>query len=275
MSGRRLVFNRMGWDNKRTITDIVHILDSKTALARFAAKQMSDCIRMACDRADLTRRESGFSLALSGGNTPKETFATLASPEFVEKIPWSQADIFWVDERCVPPEHPRSNFKLANEAFLSRLPVCTERVHRMHGELTANEAAAAYEAKLRRVFPEAVTREAGYAYPRIDFALLGLGDDGHLASLFPGMPALNERSRWVVGTQEPKSGEARISLTFPVLEAAHDIAFLVEGAGKAKILASILRGNSKSDDALPASRLQPMSGTLLWFIDEAAAAELG
>ncbi|MCG2784211.1 MAG: 6-phosphogluconolactonase [Anaerolineae bacterium] len=202
-----------------------------------------------------------FSVALSGGSTPRALYERLASAEFSGRIPWRDIHLFWGDERCVPPDHADSNYRMTAESLLRRVPLPAENIHRIQGELAPHEAAAHYEAGLRAFFGGA---------PVFDLVLLGMGDDGHTASLFPDSPALAESARWAVAvehTSPPPPLVSRVTLTFGVFNAARRVVFLVTGAGKAQKLAEIRRGAD-----LPAGRIRPPNGDLLWLVDEAAAA---
>lgn len=202
-----------------------------------------------------------FSVALSGGSTPRALYERLASAEFSGRIPWQDVHLFWGDERCVPPDHADSNYRMTAESLLGRVPLPVENIHRIHAELAPHEAAAHYEAGLRAFFGST---------PVFDLALMGMGDDGHTASLFPDSPALTESARWAVAvehTAPPPPLVSRVTLTFGVFNAARRVVFLVTGAGKAQKLAEIRRGAD-----LPAGRIRPPNGDLLWLVDEAAAA---
>jgi 6-phosphogluconolactonase len=208
-----------------------------------------------------------FSLALSGGSTPRALYALLGDPAgaYAARMPWDRTRVFFGDERHVPPTHPDSNFRMASEALLAHVPIPVASVHRMRGELPdAGEAAAAYERELRAVLGEA---------PVLDLVLLGLGEDGHTASLFPGSPALDERERWVAAPWVERLGAWRITLTLPVLERAREVVFLVAGAAKAAPLRRALR--REGAEPVPAARVRPREGRLLWLADRAAAASLG
>lgn len=206
-----------------------------------------------------------FAVALSGGSTPKALFSLLAGDEFRGRIPWAQAHFFFGDERCVPPDDPQSNYRMAREALLSRAPVPAANVHRMAGEdPDPQRAARRYEEELRAFF--------GQGLPRFDLVLQGLGEEGHTASLFPGSPVLEESERLVAAPYIDKLHAYRLTLTLPVLNAAARVAFLVEGKNKRAILAQVLYG--AATPPLPAQRVRPREGTLLWFVDEEAGADL-
>jgi len=210
-----------------------------------------------------------YSVALSGGSTPLVLYRLLAEPPFRGAIDWVGVHLFWGDERFVPPDHPDNNYRAALEALVRRVPIPTENVHRIPTEATEPEAAAAqYEDTLRRFFaaPEGEV-------PRFDLVLLGLGPDGHTASLFPGSPALQEDSHLVVATYVPNLAAWRITLTLPVLLCARHVIFLVSGPDKAAVLRDVLDG-PHDPQRLPAQLVRPQDGDLTWLVDEAAASLL-
>ncbi len=209
---------------------------------------------------DLARAKDGpFALCLSGGATPRRLYELLGAPPFREAFPWARTHLFWGDERFVPHADPESNFRMVRESLLAHIEIPLSNLHPIPTEGLKPEAAAqSYEWVLRgfhRPDPHA---------PLFDVVLLGLGPDGHTASLFPDTPALGERTRWVLPVTGAKP-EARITLTYPALESSRQVAFLVDGAAKRDILARVLAG----DKALPAARLKP-EGELRWFTDRAA-----
>jgi 6-phosphogluconolactonase len=218
-------------------------------------------------RASTAVRAKGrFTVALSGGSTPKALYSLLASGS-VASIPWDKIYFFWGDERHVPPDHPDSNYRMAYEAMLSKVPVPKENIFRIHGEeKDAGVAATAYEQDLRKFFG----LKSG-EFPRFDLALLGLGPEGHIASLFPDSMALNERQRLVVANWVEKFKTYRITLTLPVLNHAACVMFMVSGADKASIVKQIFEN---PDAHLPAQEVRPADGELLWFMDQAAASDL-
>lgn len=218
------------------------------------------------ETAPAVRRAGVFYIALSGGSTPEVMYHALAGPEFRDQVPWAQGEYFWSDERCVPPDHPDSNYGLAERTLLSKVPVPRERVHRMRGELDPERAAAECEQELRRVF-----QAEELSIPQFDLILLGLGDDGHTASLFPGSPALAENRRLVAANYVKKFNVHRLSFTLPLINAARNVAFLVSGEKKAPALQQIMRGGGTP---VPAEEVHPTNGKLTWFVDEAAAARL-
>ncbi|HYA02238.1 MAG TPA: 6-phosphogluconolactonase [Syntrophobacteria bacterium] len=217
--------------------------------------------------AEVSLRTRGrFTLVLSGGTSPRMLYELLAQPPFAERMPWSRIYLFWGDERCVPPDHPHSNFGLARQALLSKVPVPAVNVYPMPGAMAPPEAAAAqYEESLRAFFQAKEARQ----FPVFDLLLLGLGKDGHTASLFPGDAALDEELRWTRAVRVTSASPPvpRITLTFPVINRARTVLFLVSGAGKKKVLDEILSAAGKAWLRYPAARVRP-SERLLWLTDE-------
>jgi 6-phosphogluconolactonase len=207
-----------------------------------------------------------FSVALSGGNTPRRMYELLATDPFKARVEWSVVHIFFGDERLVAPDHPDSNYRLAREALLSRVPIPQDRVHPINGVGDAVTNARIYEGELRSCF-------SGSEWPRFDLVLLGLGKDGHTASLFPGTNALAERRAWVVANWIEESRSDRITLTVPAINAAASVDFLVTGADKAQALAAVLEGPSDPEH-LPAQLIKPESGLVTWLVDAQAASKL-
>ena len=236
------------------------LCESASAVGHKAAEFFADTAEAAVRQADV------FTVALSGGSTPKLMYQVLAGPGFRGRVAWPQGEYFWSDERCVPPEHRDSNYGLAERELLSKAAIPRERIHRMRGELAPERAAAECEQELRRVF-----RVAAPVLPRFDLLLLGLGDDGHAASLFPGSPALEETTRLVAANYVKKFNTHRLTLTFPVINAARNVVFLVSGEKKAPALRQVMRNEGTP---VPAERVRPTDGKLIWFVDEAAAAQL-
>ena len=200
-----------------------------------------------------------FTVCLSGGSTPKLLYSKLAQ----RNLSWDQIHLFWGDERCVPPDSADSNFRMVKEALLDSISIPEQNVHRMHGEMADHEQAAIrYETELRDFFDTS-------NFPRFDLVHLGLGEDGHTASLFPGSPALREQRRWVLETQGAASPYlSRLTLTLPVLNAAAHICFLVAGAPKAGPFKRVFE---ERDRSLPAALIEPQDGDLLFLADHAAA----
>jgi 6-phosphogluconolactonase len=207
-----------------------------------------------------------FTLVLAGGSTPKNLYTLIAAN--AAGVPWDKIYFFWGDERHVPPDHADSNFRMANEALLSKVPVPTANIFRIPAENPdAAAAAQTYEATLRKFF-----ELRGGEFPRFDFILLGIGPEGHTASLFPETTALQEKSRLVVDNWVEKLKANRITMTLPVLNAAREVAFLVSGMDKAPIVHEVLEG--KAPEKYPCRMVQPNDGKLIWFVDRAAASEL-
>lgn len=207
------------------------------------------------------------SIALSGGSTPRAVFARLAGDEAARlKVSWRQIDWWWSDERAVPPDDPDSNFRMAFESLLRHVPIDPARVHRLKGEAEPVQAASEYERDIRAAFGAAAPE-----IPRFDLVLLGLGADGHTASLFPGTAALAERERLVVANDVPAMRTVRLTFTLPLINRARRVAFLVSGAEKASILARVLEGPR---GVLPAQLVAPDDGELVWIVDNAAARDL-
>ena len=207
-----------------------------------------------------------FTLALSGGKTPASLHRLLAT-EFRDRIPWEAVHAFWGDERYVPPEDPRSNYRMAQETLLRHVPIPGPNVHPMPALLPEiEEAAQAYEQTLRSHFPG--------PWPRFDLILLGLGQDGHTASLFPNNPALDEKSRWVVAVDAAEAGPPlRLTLTLPAINQAANIYFLVAGREKSEALRWALGGEGDIT-ACPAAGVRPQQGNLVWWADEGAGSGL-
>lgn len=238
----------------------IFVFETPEQLALAAAERL---VGYADDPRDMTER---FSVALAGGNTPRRVYELLATERFKNRVEWSQVHIFFGDERCVQPEHPDSNYAMAYEALISKVPIPAKNVQRIIGEGNANENARAYENQLRRFF-------AGLSWPRFDLVLLGMGEDGHTASLFPDSAALKEMSRWVVPSKNEQSGQHRITLTVPVFNHAKHIMFLVTGKKKAQRLKEVLRRQPGSEQ-LPVQAITPIDGTLEWLVDAEAASLL-
>ena len=235
---------------------LVH--ETPQELARAAARDF-------VAKADAAIAERGsFSVALAGGSTPKATYEVLAS-DYAEKLDWSKVHVFFGDERTVPPDHEDSNYRMAQLTLLSRVPVGS--IHRMRGELPPAEAAAAYEEDLRGFFG------ASDDPPSFDLILLGIGEDGHTASLFPETSALEVHDRWVVANPVLKLETTRLTLTVPVINASRAVNFLVAGRDKAEALREILEGDA-DPRAFPAKFVHPEDGDLTWMVDRAAATSL-
>jgi 6-phosphogluconolactonase len=225
-------------------------------------------VQAASDEA--IRSHGRFLIALSGGSTPKALYATLTTPEWKDRFNWSRTFFLFGDERCVPPEQPESNFGMAHATLFQPLGIHPDHIYRMKGEAQDPAIAAQqYEDGLRQL-----THCAGTDVPRIDMIILGLGEDGHTASLFPGTAALQERRTAVTISQAPTGVRHRLTLTLGVLNQATVVLFLVSGSGKAPIVRAILEPQSAEDRALPAAMVAPETGRLIWMLDHSAAAQL-
>ncbi len=234
--------------------------DDAEGVARAVARRFAEMAR-AC-----VSERGSFSVALAGGTTPKRVYELLADEELRGEVPWEGVHVFFGDERCVPPDHADSNYRMAHEALLARVPVPEKNIHRMRGEGDAVAGARLYEDELRAFFSDA-------EWPRLDLVMLGMGDDGHTASLFPGTTALGEQRAWVVANWVEKFETWRVTLTAPAINHARHVFFVVTGAGKAARLAEILKGE-RDPSRLPSQLIEPEDGMLEWFVDRDAAAAL-
>jgi 6-phosphogluconolactonase len=248
----------------RPVTVTYRILPTPGATARAAAELFTKAAINAAASRGIAR------IAISGGTTPKVMFALLANPAepFLKQVPWDRLELFWVDERCVPPDNAESNYRMTNEALLSKVPLPADRIHRMEGELDPEVAAARYESTIRNTF-----KLEGAQTPTFDLVLLGMGDDGHTASLFPHTEALNEMSHIVVPNHVPQKDTWRITLTWPVINQGREVAFLIEGVGKAQVLHDVFLGPYQPE-TYPSQIIRPASGQLKLLLDVAAAANL-
>jgi 6-phosphogluconolactonase len=229
------------------------ILPDPVALARRVAEWMTSAALAA---------KGTFRVSLSGGSTPKTLYQLLASDEFSSRFPWQRVFWYWGDERFVPHDHPDSNYRMVREAMLTKAPVPPENVYPVPTDGNSQDAARRYERILQEAYGGIILDPAR---PLFDVTLLGLGADGHTASLLPGEPVLEERRRWVAAVSHGRP-EARITMTYPVINSSRRAAFLVTGVEKAAILRAIRAGGSEA----PASRVRPV-GELTWFVDQAAA----
>jgi 6-phosphogluconolactonase len=232
-------------------------------LARSAAQEIVTCIRQALES------QPSFSLVLSGGSTPKNVYSLLADGEHASQVDWERLLVFFGDERCVPPQHRESNYRMVRETLLDKVPLPAEKIHRIRGEDLPAKAAAIYQAELEGIFP-------GRNLPHFDLVLLGMGEDGHVASLFPGSQALEEKVSWVVSVehhQPPLPLVDRVTMTLPVINAARRVMLIVSGGGKAGMVARAFEYSS-SDKLLPVQKVGPVNGELVWLLDEAAAASI-
>jgi 6-phosphogluconolactonase len=214
-----------------------------------------------------------FAVALSGGSTPERLYRLLATEPYVSGLDWSRVHAFQGDERCVPPDDPASNYRMARDALLARVPIPAENVHRIRGEDEPDAAAAAYERDLREAFatPDGPPRLSPGS--RFDLVLLGMGEDGHTASLFPGSAALREPTRWVRAIRHADGSPARVTLTPVVINSAAEVVFLVSGRAKAATLRRVREGPFQPD-VLPAQIVAPRAVRLRWLVDADAAADL-
>jgi 6-phosphogluconolactonase len=209
-----------------------------------------------------------FAIALSGGSTPKRLYQLLAATPLREAMPWERVHLFWGDDRFVPWDDPNSNYGMARDALIAHVPIPPENVHGIPVAGDLDSAAREYEQTLKSYYG-ADTLDP--ARPLLDVNLLGMGPDGHTASLFPGKPALDEKHRWVVGVPEPGLNPMvpRVTLTFPALDSSRSVAFVAAGADKAPMIRRVLSGGR----ILPSARVSPV-GELVWFIDRAARGEV-
>ena len=244
------------------MTPELKVVPDLAALSRAAADEFSRCAREAI------AARGRFTVALSGGSTPQPAHALIANDQNdqndpARRLPWEAIHVFFGDERNVPSTDKDSNFRAANETLLSKIPIPPGNVHRILAELDANAAATQYQDELRKIFQP----RAG-EWPRFDLIMLGMGPDGHTASLFPGTGALEERSRWVVANWVEKLNTWRITFTFPLINNAAEVLFLVADEKKSGLLKEVLQGKP---GVYPCQRVQPVNGRLLWFVDKATA----
>jgi len=237
----------------------LHVLptteEAAQAKAQFVAALAKEC----------STRHGRFTIALSGGSTPRRLYEVLASPRYSKEMVWERWQVFWSDERCVHPDHQDSNFRMAREELLDHVAIPDTNVHRIRGEDDPHEAAQAYEALVREVFQSAA--------PSFDLILLGIGDDGHTASLFPGTEALGEQTRLVVDNWAPDLQVHRITFTLPLINAAKVVAFLDIDETKAGVLRQVLEP-APGEDMPPAGLVRPSPGVVHWFLTSAAAGRL-
>jgi len=248
----------------RAVTVTYWVLAGAEELAVAGAERFAAVASAAVATRGLAR------VAISGGNTPRTMFQMLADrgqPYFAQ-VPWDRLHLFWVDERCVPPAHEESNYRMTDEAMLSHVPLPAAQVHRMEGELDPEAAAARYEAAIRGAF-----RLEGAETPVFDLVLLGMGDDGHTASLFPHTAALHEMGRIVIANHVPQKDAWRITLTWPVIDRGREVAFLIEGEAKAQVVHDVFLG-AYDPESKPSQLIRPASGRLTLLLDAAAASML-
>lgn len=247
------------------ITAEYRVFDAQDALARATAEHLAKGIQKAVAARGVAR------VAISGGSTPKVVFSLLAdrTQPYRDQIPWEKLWLFWVDERCVPPGHPDSNYGAAKALLLDKVPLPVAQINRIEGELEPEEAAARYETAIRGHY-----RLEGAQVPIFDIVQLGMGDDGHTASLFPHTEALHEMGRIAVANHVPQQKQSwRVTLTWPVINAAREVFFLIDGEKKADPLGRVLQG-PYDPETLPSQLIRPQTGRLLFLLDRAAAAHL-
>lgn len=225
--------------------------EAAQSAASFVAALAQECV------ADHGR----FTIALSGGSTPRQLYRVLASPPHAKEVAWDSWHVFWGDERCVPPDHEDSNYRMASEVLLDHVPIPPDHVHRMRGEIAPHKAADEYESVLREVFQTGL--------PSFDLVLLGLGEDGHTASLFPGTDAMQEEHRLAQANWAPHLQAHRLTFTFRLINAARAVAFVATGESKARVLREVLEPEP-GESARPAAMVRPTHGTLQWFLSEDA-----
>jgi 6-phosphogluconolactonase len=233
---------------------MIHVFPDATAVARESAQRFAEIARAAIEARGI------FTVALSGGSTPKLMFSMLAAESFLTPAEWTKVQFFWSDERCVPPDHPDSNYRMANEALLSKIAISPDQVHRMHGEEVPPDAAAVAYATL-------------VAGMKFDLILLGMGPDGHTASLFPGSKALHETKAPAVANWVEKFKTWRLTMTAPFINQAAIVMFQIAGAEKAPALKEVLEG-VRIPELYPAQLIQPSDGDIEWMLDQAASAKL-
>lgn len=239
------------------LRELLRIVDNTEDLAAEAARLFRDASEHAI------AGHGRFSVALSGGSTPQQLFRHLGA-SYRKKIAWDRVHLFWSDERCVPRDHEQSNFRLAYDELISRIWIPGENVHRIKGELRPLEAARYYEAEMKKHFGEDL--------PVFDLILLGVGPDGHTASLFPGSGILRETQRLALPVFSDTALHWRVTLTLPVLNSAKQVIFLISGRAKAGIVSSLI--GLKEHKGYPAAMVNPAAGSITWLLDRAAAAEL-
>jgi len=235
---------------------VIKVFEDREALARGAAELFAQQARQA------VAARGRFLVLLAGGETPRHTYQLLAQEPYLDHIPWGTIHFFWGDERCVATNDPRSNATMAQRALLDHLPLQAEQIHPIRCDRSPQRDADSYQAELIDFFDGET--------PRFDFVFLGLGADGHTASLLPGSAAMEEQVRWTVVTRRPKEDFSRITLTAPIINQAELVLFLVAGSDKSTVLGNILKGSSVTP-RYPAQLIRPQSGDLRWFVDYESA----
>ena len=215
---------------------------------------------------DSIKKRNQFTVALSGGSTPRKLYRMLAEDPYRSEIPWGKIHIFWVDERCVPENDPASNYGAAKKDFVDRISVPSGQIHAMRGQILPQQGAELYAEELKKNLPIDAD-----GFPVLDMILLGIGKDGHIASLFPGQRSLEETKRWVLAVSGGDPNLKRLTLTYPVLNRAGQIVLMVTGKAKAQIVKTVFENRRAQ---LPAQKIEPINGQLIWILDRAAAAWL-
>jgi 6-phosphogluconolactonase len=236
---------------------MIQVFATPNALADAVAEHIVACA------ADAISSSGRFTLALAGGSTPRAAYSRLATRDSGLELDWRRVHVLWGDERCVPPDDPRSNYRMAKEALLDRVPIPPDQIHRIRGEDDPERAAAEYERELRALLGD----------DGLDLALLGMGEDGHTASLFPGQAAVHERARWVMAVPAPDGKLWRVTLTPALLNRSSNVTFVVSGASKAARLQQVLEGPF-TPEVQPAQAIHSTQGRLTWMVEQAAAARL-
>ncbi|GAA4315771.1 6-phosphogluconolactonase [Compostibacter hankyongensis] len=237
----------------------LHIAQDLDQLSRDLADWITEHIQSTLERQDR------YTWSLSGGSTPRRLYELLTRPGYKEKIPWEKLHLFWGDERAVPFDDERNNGRMTYEALLRHVPVPEDQIHYMRTDIGPEASAAAYEKLLHQYF--------GATGTSFDLVLLGMGDDGHTLSLFPGLPVVHEQEAWVTSFYLPTQQMHRITLTAPIVNRSAQVVFLAAGAGKADTLKEVLEGPFRPEQ-FPSQVIRPSAGTLHWFVDKAAAARL-
>jgi 6-phosphogluconolactonase len=236
----------------------VEVWPDKAALITRAAELFAETARQSIAWRDT------FKVGLAGGSTPRELYELLAGEVYAPRIPWEETHVFWSDERCVPPASEESNYRMAYEAMLARVPVPAAQIYRMRGEEEPAQAALDYE----KILEEKLENP-----PQLDLILLGMGEDGHTASLFPGSPVIEDTEHLVAAPFVEKLKAHRLTMTFRAINAARSVTFLVAGEAKAEALRAVLE-SAKDPHRYPSQAVEPASGELVWLVDEAAAKRL-
>ncbi len=237
----------------------IRVFQSKDELVHAATEKIIDCVEEA------VRKRGRCNIALAGGRTPRDVYALLATKPYKNRVCWDNVSLFWGDERAVSPEDQESNYKMVRQSLLEHITIPGENVHRIRGETEPVQAASEYSELLMRRFSGGL--------PCFDLVLLGIGDDGHTASLFPGTEVLDEYRQLVSAVFVPKFASWRVTLTLPVLNAAREIMFLVSGNTKSDIVRRVM-SNHKPNRKLPVTLVTPQSGTVSWMLDSGAASLL-